>query len=354
MKKLISLSLFGLLFYLNLSANQELALGKLKKIPLDNKFLSNENGGDKSAIDAYSDGIGIYTVGLEDQKFSAMNELVFKYGEEAKKSGETLKEHVLEKGNNKEQELATLLGTTVSGTAIGTSCDDGNPNTENDVYIDTNGSCQGTEIVVSNSVKCEEEAIGSSIIVDGISYLVVDNDSIKNNLDRAETLCTSNVTNMAYMLFHNTSFNGDISHWDTSNVTNMESMFLSSQFNGDISNWDVSKVTDMNYMFQYADFNGDINDWNISNVTDMSWMLGWKFNQPLNKWNVSNVKYMRGMFTNSSYYPNHIFEQNINMWNISNVIDVNFNNCLEDYSSCLKFTEIGDFAEEYFEEEVSY
>ena len=43
-------------------------------------------------------------------------------------------------------------------------------------------------------------------------------------------------------LFNDSSFNGDISSWDVSNVTNMGQMFSGSQFNGDISNWDVSNV----------------------------------------------------------------------------------------------------------------
>ena len=33
----------------------------------------------------------------------------------------------------------------------------------------------------------------------------------------------------------------DISKWDISNVTNMESMFDCSQFNKDISNWKINK-----------------------------------------------------------------------------------------------------------------
>ena len=44
-------------------------------------------------------------------------------------------------------------------------------------------------------------------------------------------------------LFLDTDFNGDISKWNVSNVTNMESMFADSNFNGDISKWNVSNVT---------------------------------------------------------------------------------------------------------------
>ena len=44
-------------------------------------------------------------------------------------------------------------------------------------------------------------------------------------------------------------FNGDISQWDVSNVTNMRSMFYNSQFHGDISKWNMSNVTEKDCMF---------------------------------------------------------------------------------------------------------
>merc|ERR1712032_124897 len=67
-------------------------------------------------------------------------------------------------------------------------------------------------------------------------------------------------------------FNGDISKWDVSRVTNMWSMFYSaSSFNGDLSKWDVSSVTDMGGMFcSAASFNGDLSKWDVSSVTDMN------------------------------------------------------------------------------------
>jgi len=36
-------------------------------------------------------------------------------------------------------------------------------------------------------------------------------------------------------MFEDSKFNGDISQWDVSNVTNMCGMFSNSVFNGDIS-----------------------------------------------------------------------------------------------------------------------
>ena len=39
----------------------------------------------------------------------------------------------------------------------------------------------------------------------------------------------------------------------------------------EIFRWNVSSVTDMGYMFYGAtSFNGDVSNWDVSNVTDMS------------------------------------------------------------------------------------
>ena len=45
-------------------------------------------------------------------------------------------------------------------------------------------------------------------------------------------------------------------------------MFIDTQFNGDISNWDVSNVTDMASMFWSSPFNGNLSSWEVSNVTN--------------------------------------------------------------------------------------
>jgi len=58
---------------------------------------------------------------------------------------------------------------------------------------------------------------------------------------------------MSYMFHGASTFNGDISKWDVSNVKDMRFMFYrASTFNGDISQWDVSSVTDMKGMFTEA------------------------------------------------------------------------------------------------------
>ena len=85
---------------------------------------------------------------------------------------------------------------------------------------------------------------------------------------------TSKITDMSH-LFQNPDFNGHISQWDVSNVTNMSYMFYRCKsFSQDISNWDVSKVISMWGMFYGCkDFNQDISSWDVSKVKDMKYMF---------------------------------------------------------------------------------
>ena len=105
----------------------------------------------------------------------------------------------------------------------------------------------------------------------------------------------SNVTNMNSM-FYNTMFIGDISKWKPIKVKDMCGMFwgfgdFNNKFNAkkfDISKWDVSSVTDMNTMFAHSSFNSDISNWNVKNVTDMRQMFMYSdFCQDISKWKVN-------------------------------------------------------------------
>ena len=143
----------------------------------------------------------------------------------------------------------------------------------------------------------------------------------------------SNVTNMQ-SLFYYTSFNNSgsphISGWDVSNVTNMLGIFSASLFDQDIGAWDVSNVTDMTQMFRpkahdldvSSHFNNggssSISGWDTSNVTNMHGMfeVNQRFNQPIGSWDVSNVTSMFQMFKNS------VFNQPIGDWDTSSLTNM--------------------------------
>jgi surface protein len=134
---------------------------------------------------------------------------------------------------------------------------------------------------------------------------------------------TSSVTDMSAMFFGARKFNQNIGGWNTSSVTNMISMFRDAfRFNQSINNWNVSNVTNMGSMFSgifggsIMIFNQPLNAWNTSSVTSMTGMfdVARNFNQPLNAWNTSSVTSMANMFAIAV-----AFNQDISNWNTSSV-----------------------------------
>jgi surface protein len=140
---------------------------------------------------------------------------------------------------------------------------------------------------------------------------------------------TSSVTNMYYMFVDAFIFNNNgsstIGSWDTSKVTTMTGMFFNVfTFNQNIGSWNTSSVTDMSNMFTQAqNFNQNIGSWNTSSVTNMSYMFyaADVFNNngssTIGNWNTSNVTNMGSMF----YYAK-VFNQNISNWNVSKVTPI--------------------------------
>ena len=143
----------------------------------------------------------------------------------------------------------------------------------------------------------------------------------------------SNVTNISLMFYDARAFSTSISSWNTSNVTTMAGTFYNAYaFNQDISSWNTSNVANMTGMFQNAvSFNSSINtnaltaSWNTSNVTNMLTMFygASAFSQPINLWNTSNVTNMASMFMSATS-----FNQTISSWDVSNVANMSnmFNN----------------------------
>jgi surface protein len=155
---------------------------------------------------------------------------------------------------------------------------------------------------------------------------------------------TSNITDMSGLFENEEEFNDNISRWNTSRVTNMSNMFHSyeGEFDQDINTklvdvngnvyiaWDTSNVTNMASMFNGCYFNKNIDNWNTSNVIDMSRMFqDSSFNLDINTklvnvndnpyiaWNTSNVINMSFMF-----YGKFAFDHNIDNWNTTNVTDM--------------------------------
>ena len=132
---------------------------------------------------------------------------------------------------------------------------------------------------------------------------------------------TSNITNMLSMFYGAAAFNHPLNGWDTSKVTKMSSVFAgTAAFNQPLNTWNTSNVTDMRVTFYKATaFNQPLNTWDTSNVTNMYFMFmgAAAFNQPLNTWITSNVTNMNSMFKEAS-----AFDQNLAPWDVTKVTNM--------------------------------
>ncbi|NQX82063.1 MAG: BspA family leucine-rich repeat surface protein, partial [Flavobacteriaceae bacterium] len=202
--------------------------------------------------------------------------------------------------------------------------------------------------------------------------------SCKNiNITASDSPNLDDTTDLNYMFFGSNLFNGDISNWDVTGVTDMTGMFwgATSFDNGGVAlDWQGGLKASMKYMFSYAiSFNQDISSWNVSAVKDMTAMfyeasmfdnggveLNWQgelkanmstmfheaisFNQDISAWNVTAVPDMRDMFNGATafnnggvaldwqgelksnvirmFYEATSFNQDISSWNVTGVFNM--------------------------------
>jgi surface protein len=157
------------------------------------------------------------------------------------------------------------------------------------------------------------------------------------NLIDVPSVLPATVTDLSGLFASASSFNDDISAWNTANVTSMAFMFAdlnglfsdstdstepSSAFNQSLSSWVTSSVTDMSFMFTGASsFDQSLSSWVTSKVTDMSGMFAGasSFDQSLSSWVTSKVTDMSGMFSYASS-----FDQSLSSWVTSSVTDMSF------------------------------
>ncbi len=216
-------------------------------------------------------------------------------------------------------EITVTQAATTGGTTGGTTANTTNNTTTNNTTTVT----ANTGIYFENGTcKCPNATVGDTETINGVTYTAVNNSTIAGQIAADNVnLCTTLVTDMKQLFYNNTSFNSDISFWDTSNVIRMDTMFyLASSFNQPIGAWDTSNVTDMYSMFREAsDFNQPIGSWDTSNVIRMNTMFhtATAFNQDISSWDTSKVTSMGYMFAQASS-----FNQDIGGWDTSNVTDI--------------------------------
>jgi surface protein len=121
----------------------------------------------------------------------------------------------------------------------------------------------------------------------GINYFTISGQLVLFN-----NIVTTHMTDMFNLFLDTTTFNQDISSWDTSKVTNMIGLLRNNNsFNKPLNNWNTSNVIYMDRMFEQSGYNQPIGSWDTSSVTGMNNMFNgaYAFNQNISNWSVSLV-----------------------------------------------------------------
>ena len=150
------------------------------------------------------------------------------------------------------------------------------------------------------------------------------------NMESLFQLCSFDLLeNIMINKFNNKNKNNNFSIWKTPNLTNMRAMFckcINLKEMPEMSKWDTKNVKDMSLLF-----NGCISienlskfpTWNTQNVEDMSYMFSrcikLKEIHNIQKWNTYNVKSICGIFNRCEELTKL---SNIGNWTMNNVTDI--------------------------------
>ena len=128
---------------------------------------------------------------------------------------------------------------------------------------------------------------------------------------------TQRVSSLYYTFDHNSTFNKDISKWDTSNVRNLERTFAYTSYNQNLSSsLQTHLVTGQDYIA-----------WDVSNVNDFqqTFLTTPTFNKSVQNWNTVSGSTFNGMFYSADAYTHSFQRQNVTIngkswtsWDVSN------------------------------------
>lgn len=140
------------------------------------------------------------------------------------------------------------------------------------------------------------------------------------SLSASDSPDLTGVSSTAYMFRGVGGTLSDLSAWDTSAVTLMQSMFQDSTANPDLGNWNTENVTDMSHMFRDAvNADPDVSAWDTGNVTGMSNMFrdATSADPDVSGWNTGSVNSLSNMFRDAD-----LANPNVSGWDTSNVVDM--------------------------------
>ena len=244
-------------------------------------------------------------------------------------------------GENEQQKIATkanLISSDINGAHLTYDPDQGVATISGNVTAASNDVPRSiSQFFLTNKPK--------KIVIDGpltIKGSAAGLFSDLNDLEEFEGLSnfdTSQVTNMASMFANDKNLRSlDLSSFNTSNVIDMNKLFksCSALTNLDVSSFNTAKVKDMSTMFNLCTSltNLNLNNFDTKNVENMSNMFFSCFNLTslnINSFNTSKVTDFSGMFSGCE----SLTQLDVSHFNTSNVTNMNGM-----FSSCSNLTKI--------------